>query len=571
MRIKDISIGKKLATSFVLIILLSAVIIGVTLNTFFYGIRFAGETVYGRNLETYKNIARYYEKDYALTGDPRSCENALKSIEVSVTNMESLKKSKEKFVLIQKDKLGAIEENLMVYRRGLMEFTEIEKAKSQLWGSIETRRNEILQSLKDNSSNRNLELEAEFLIIVASEPFKHNALTKNGFGWDNEKCLRLTNKCKNTALYEALTDYKNKINQYVEKNASQLEIEKGMRQSALKISEIMTNFLQTGVSSLKEDIFTSILIIVALLLLLAVMGIAVSVVITREISRGIKEAVLVAEAISEGKLRVQIETKNLDRKDEIGKLLNTLQQMADKLAAIAAGISDSTEMIRTAGDELASAAREVSDGVGKQVSTTTQISASMDNIARSIGKNSEDSGQTEHVAKKASEGVTAGSEAANSAAGVMKIVAEKISIISEIASQTNILALNAAVEAARAGEHGKGFAVVAAEVRRLAERSKTAADEIIGISHQGTQLVVLAQEKLSNVLPDIQKTLELVHEIVMSGKKQALDASQVSNSLNSLNQIAGQNASVTEAMANNTAQLAEQVKTTHSLVSFFKA
>jgi methyl-accepting chemotaxis protein len=153
----------------------------------------------------------------------------------------------------------------------------------------------------------------------------------------------------------------------------------------------------------------------------------------------------------------------------------------------------------------------------------------------------------------------------------MRQIAGKISIVEEIARQTNLLALNAAIEAARAGEHGKGFAVVASEVRKLAERSQRAAGEITELAGTSVEVAERAGKLLSMILPDVQKTAELVQEITAASREQDAGASQINKAIQQLDQVIQQNAAGSEETSSTSEELSGQAAQLQSAISFFVA
>jgi methyl-accepting chemotaxis protein len=211
----------------------------------------------------------------------------------------------------------------------------------------------------------------------------------------------------------------------------------------------------------------------------------------------------------------------------------------------------------------------MSQGASEQASSAEEISSSMEEMVSNIQQNTDNAQQTEKIALSAVDGIRKGNQSVSVAVESMKNIASKIKIINDIAFQTNILALNAAVEAARAGEHGRGFAVVAAEVRKLAERSKVAADEIDHLSKSGVDVSVQAGEQLSNIVPEIEKTSRLVQEIAAASIEMNSGAGQVNNAIQQLNQVTQQNAAASEEMATSSEELSSQADQLKDLIAFF--
>ncbi len=212
----------------------------------------------------------------------------------------------------------------------------------------------------------------------------------------------------------------------------------------------------------------------------------------------------------------------------------------------------------------------MSQGTTEQAASAEEASSSVEEMNATIRQNADNASQTEKIAVKSALDAEESGHAVNDAVTAMRNIAEKISIIEEIARQTNLLALNAAIEAARAGDHGKGFAVVAAEVRKLAERSQTAAEEIIKLSVSSMDIASRAGDMLAKLVPDIHKTAELVQEISASSKEQASGADQINSAIQQLNQVVQQNAGAAEEMSSTSEELSSQAEQLQTTVAFFK-
>jgi methyl-accepting chemotaxis protein len=324
------------------------------------------------------------------------------------------------------------------------------------------------------------------------------------------------------------------------------------------------------------------------------------------ISRGLNKVMVVAEAVSIGDLnqtveiksndeirdlvtKVNIMTANLrqtaDIADQIsnGNLTVTpkplsdrdtlgiaLESMVERLRGVVADALSASDNVSSGSQELSAGSEQLSEGATEQAAAAEEASASMEEMAANIKQNADNAAQTEKIARQSSKDAEASGQAVAQAVAAMRTIAEKISIVQEIARQTDLLALNAAVEAARAGEHGKGFAVVASEVRKLAERSQAAAAEISALSGTTVQTATQAGEMLNKLVPDIQKTAELVSEISAACREQDIGAAQINEAIQQLDKVIQQNAGASEEMSSTSEELAAQAEELQASIAFFR-
>ncbi len=279
----------------------------------------------------------------------------------------------------------------------------------------------------------------------------------------------------------------------------------------------------------------------------------------------LRKSANLATEIAGGNLMVQHQP--LSDKDTLGLALVT---MAERLRNVVGDASAAADNVAAGSQQLSASSEQVSQGATEQAAAAEEASASMEQMAANIKQNADNAAQTEKIARQSSKDAEASGVAVDKAVGAMRTIAEKIGIVQEIARQTDLLALNAAVEAARAGEHGKGFAVVASEVRKLAERSQTAAAEISSVSSETVKAAADAGEMLGKLVPDIRRTAELVSEISAACREQDIGASQINQAIQQLDQVTQQNAGASEQISSTSEELAAQAEELQQSIAFFR-
>ncbi|MCU4176257.1 methyl-accepting chemotaxis protein [Carboxylicivirga sp. N1Y90] len=257
-------------------------------------------------------------------------------------------------------------------------------------------------------------------------------------------------------------------------------------------------------------------------------------------------------------------------KGEILTIHESIEMLQQNISGVIKEVETSANQVNQMGETISSTARDLASGANQQAAGVEEISSSMEEMASNIDANAQNAGETKSNSTVTNQSVLESFEKTKKALLTMQQISEKIKVIDEIAVQTNLLALNAAVEASRAGDEGKGFGVVAGEVRKLAERSKKAAQEIEAFTKDGNDVAEDAMAKLQETLPLIKKNEELVSEISSSSQEQSQGASQINSAIHDINTTTQSNAAISEEMSSTSNQLSDQASELIKKLSFFR-
>lgn len=431
----------------------------------------------------------------------------------------------------------------------------------------------VLKSLSSKDAKKDItdEFATKFMEIRIIE--KESYITK-----DEESQKVLTGKIEDLTklniqdqeVARALNEFKTNVLDYISKEKAQDTDTKAVDEAEAKITKASNELEAEQTEKMTSTMQSIIIILIVSLVVSIIFSIVMAEVFRRSLSKGINKAVDYAKKVSLGELTFEVDTTYLKRKDEIGELSLAMHTMVDKLKEVVDSVTAGTANIAAASEEMSANSQSVSQGASEQASSVEEVSSSIEEMSSNIQQNSSNAMQTEKIAIQASKDIEEANGKVQLTIDAIKEIAVKVSIIGDIAFQTNILALNAAVEAARAGEHGRGFAVVASEVRKLAERSQAAANEINSLSKSSVDYAINSGKLMSDLVPSIQQTAKLVQEITAASVEQNSGAEQINYAIQQTNQVIQQNAAASEEMATSAEELESQAEQLQEIISFFK-
>jgi len=565
MNLNNLKIGKRLMLGFGAVITLAIVLIVSNWIGFSKVQTRYWKTNMFTTIESDLLTARLNSRLYIQYEETQYADKLLDAINILQSNIDKLAPTLSQKV--NQDQLTRIKVEAKDYKEAANQYIEVTKIKQEELKKFDELAKSIMEVLSNSRATQNSVVNfmnariygQKYLRLNKEEDFKN---------WEN--IVNYSQSSFTGELGMILAEYKGAFNKVHE----QVKIQKDNELKFKSAGESLNKEVESGVSSMTDqmvsEINRAITIMITLGIIAIILGIIFATIINNSIRIGINKGVAIASNIADGDVTITIENSYLERKDEIGDLSRTLQKMTDKLKEVVESMVVGANNIASASEQTSSTAQQLSQGANEQASSVEEVSSTMEEMASNIQQNTDNAQQTDKIATFSATGIKNVATAAQNSLNSIKNISDKISIINDIAFQTNILALNAAVEAARAGEHGRGFAVVAAEVRKLAERSKLAANEIVELAKSSVQTTEEAGRLMMTILPEIEKTAKLVQEIAAASVEQNNGSIQINNAIQQLNAITQQNASASEELASNAEELTSQAEQLRSIVSYFK-
>ncbi|MFN8254098.1 MAG: methyl-accepting chemotaxis protein [Bacteroidales bacterium] len=517
------------------------------------------------------NLARLYARSFAHTRDPffsGKIEPSLKEVQGILNGMKALVTEAREIEIID-----SLNYYIQIYSDNSLNSVVNGKKMAELNTMEDSLGNQIYSLLYSTQKIDSRSAQINFNLVRINTvrylyTYKNEYLEKALQYFENTQKQWTT--VKEDRVQTGFNEYGNLLNEIEKSGQIQAEFDKKIPPLGAQITRLFDNLSGIAIQMADKTKKDSVTIMLIHTILAIIFGIVIVISITRYLTNSLSRAARIAQGYASGDLTYKISDSDCDLKDEIGILLKSMNEMGFRIRKVVSVIHQSAQNLAETSTRINYSTQNMAQGANEQAASTEEASASMEEIASAIQQNNDNALLAEKLASTTAKNLQIITISSNQSLASVKNISKKIEIINDIAFQTNLLALNAAVEAARAGTSGKGFSVVASEVRKLAEKSKLAANEIIELSEKSVNITQNAVNQLNAILPEIEKNAVLVADIANSSKEQYSGSNQVNVAIQEMNKVTQQNVAASEEISTGAEILASQAQTLTESIAYFK-
>lgn len=515
------------------------------------------------------NLSRLYIRSFAHTKDTVFLTRMEASLQTTIAGISRMHEQTN--AVAEKKMLDSLSRYLSLYHSeslgsvdNITILARTAEAEEELGQQIQAMLSQRTSLVDARTLNRFLEARLFAFNYISS--FNHQKL-QEAFSIVDDI---LTSNAANERYAGQITQYRQILEQLATIGRNQSHYDTSIPPLGQQVTLLFDQLMAHANAEAEAAQATSNLLVLLFSIFALVLALLIAISITRYITTRLLRIVEVAQNYAKGKLKADVSAEDLELKDEIGILMRAIKDMGDNFRRVVGLIHESAESLSKTSNELNELALSLSQGANNQAASAEELSAAMEEAVSSMQQNVDNASGINAIASESGAYLKTISTQSQDSLKSAEQITLKIGIINDIAFQTNLLALNAAVEAARAGEAGRGFSVVASEVRKLAERSKAAAVEIVSMSQKSYSNTSEMAEQLDNIIPKIDQSLHLVQEITASSKEQLIGSRQINTAIENLNHITQENAASYEQINRKSGEMTTKAKELFKSISYFQ-